>query len=218
MKKGINMDERERVKLEYVSLRQEIMNSINACDTYKIAMYTVTVALLSVAFAQGKAIFFLLPYVVIFAFQWAISAKNENNVVLAAYIAVFLEEGQGWESNNLELKEKMHNNKTKKLTTPKIINRLIGRISSAQLGFLCSLLCCIYSIPPFFKAVQINECVLPGACVILSVALYVGIRIQTEDVLKLWKKKNEYIKNLRGADNLRSVNEQSRADELISVS
>lgn len=212
------MDERERVKLEYASLRQEILNSINACDTYKIAMYTVTVALLSVAFEQGKAILFLLPYVVIFAFQWAISAKNENNVVLAAYIAVFLEQGQGWESNNLELKVKMHNNKTKKVTTPKIINRLIGRISSAQLGFLCSLLCCIYSIPPFYKTVRINECVLPGACVILSIALYVGIRIKTEDVLKLWKKKNEYIKNLRAADNLSRVNEQSRADELVSVS
>ena len=212
------MDERERVKLEYASLRQEILNSINACDTYKIAMYTVTVSLLCVAFAQGKAILFFLLYVVIFAFQWAISAKNENNVVLAAYIAVFLEQGQGWESNNLELKVKMHKNKTKKVATPKIINRLIGRISSAQLGFLCSLLCCIYSIPPFYKAVQINDCVLPGACVILSIALYVGIRIKTEDVLNLWKKKNEYIKNLGADDNLSKVNEQSRADDLVSAS
>ena len=205
------MDERERVNLEYASLRQEILNSINACDTYKIAMYTITVALLGVAFTQEKPFLFLLPYVVIYAFQWAISSKNENNVVLASYIAVFLEDGQGWESNNFKLKTVMHKNKTKKATTPQIVNRLIGRISSAQLGFLCSILCCIYSISLFINAVQIDEYILPGVCVILSVVLYVGIRIQTRDVLKLWKKKNEYISNLI------EQKERLEKDDLVSV-
>ena len=181
---------------EYSTLRQEILDSINTRDNYIIAMYTITVAILCIAFELQNPILFLVPYVVLFAFQNSIASKNENMITLAAYISVYLEDGQGWESKNIDLKKIMHEGIPVK--RPRSIwSRLIGRISSVQLGLLCSISCIVYSMLKVLVASQLLELIAPGICIVLSIVLYILIRIQTKDVLKLGKQKKGYIENLQ---------------------
>ena len=123
---------------EYESLRQEILDLITAKDNFIIAMYTITTAILCFAFELENPVLFLVPYIVLFAFQYNISAKNESMVILAAYIAVCLEEGQGWESQNQKYRDAMRNGVT--FHKPESIWKiLVGRLGSAQLGLLCSM-------------------------------------------------------------------------------
>ena len=180
---------------EYMTLRQEILNSINPCDTYKIAMYTITVAILGVAFSVKEPLLFMLPYIALPSFQWSINKRNENNITIAAYIAVFLEKDNGWESNNAELKKVMRLNGN--FRTPKpILSRLIGRIGSAQIGLVCSLLCILYSGLDLYEFTN-GHIIKFSICVVLSVTLYISIRVITKDVLKLGKRKEKYIENLK---------------------
>lgn len=181
---------------EYDSLRQEILNSIAACDNYKIAMYTVTTAILCVAFELENPILFLMPYIVLFAFQWSISKKNENNIVIGAYIAVYLEDSSGWESNNIQLKRTMRRGNLYQTPTS-FVSRLIGRISSAQLGALCSILSIIYSV--LKMSCTTPKEFLPWTCIVLSVVLYILIALQTKDIFNLGSRKAAYIANLREA-------------------
>ncbi len=198
------MENNERTKLEYSSLRQEILNSINICDTYKIAMYTVTVAIIAIAFSQKNPILFLLPYTAILAFQQAISKKNENTIVIGAYISVFLERGNGWESENIELKKIMHDNEWDKTSKPKkpsrhnvrLIDKLFGRISSCQLGLLCSTLCLVYALIELWSAKSFIDYVRPSIAIVFAIVLYICIYEQTKKVLILGEKKQQYIANL----------------------
>lgn len=183
---------------EYATLRQEILDSIAAKDNYIIAMYTITTAVLCVAFELQNPILFLIPYVILFAFQNAIATKNENMIAIAAYIAVCLEKGSGWESNNIKLKGVMQKGiPYKRLTS--IWKFLIGRISSVQLGMLCSVSCTVIAIIDILAAEQICEMIESGAYIILSAVLYILIRIQTKNVLSLKDRREAYIKNLQEA-------------------
>lgn len=181
---------------EYSTLRQEILDSITARDNYIIAMYTITVAILCVAFEFQNPMLFLIPYVVLFAFQNSIASKNENMITLATYIAVYLEDGQGWESNNIDFKGIMQEGVAYKRPNS-IWKYLIGRIGSVQLGMLCSVSCTIYAVIQVVEAKQVCEVVEPGICIGLSVILYILIRVQTKDVLKLGKRRKGYIENLQ---------------------
>ena len=58
---------------EYGALRQEILDSINARDNYIVGMYTITSAILCVAFELQNPILFLVAYNVSYAFQYWIS-------------------------------------------------------------------------------------------------------------------------------------------------
>ena len=183
---------------EYATLRQEILDSITSRDNYIMAMYTITTAVLCVAFELQNPILFLIPYVILFAFQNAIASKNENMIVLATYIAVWLEDGNGWESMNIDLKNIMHEGIT--FNRPRSIwSRLVGRIGSVQLGILCSVSCIVYAVPEVMTATQIDEIIEPGICAVLAFVLYILIRVQTRDVLKLSERKKSYIKNLHKA-------------------
>lgn len=181
---------------EYATLRQEILDSITARDNYIIAMYTITTAVLCLAFELHNSILFLIPYIILFAFQNSIVSKNENMIVLATYIAVYLEEGNGWESRNIDLKNIMHEGVPFK--RPRSIwNCLSGRIGSVQLGLLCSISCIVYAVSAILSATQVNEVIEPGISIALSIILYILIRVQTKDVLKLGKRRKAYIENLQ---------------------
>lgn len=181
---------------EYSTLRQEILDSITARDNYIIAMYTITTAILCVAFELQNPILFLLTYIILFAFQNSIASKNENMIVLAAYISVYLEEGTGWESQNIALKDIMHEGAP--FRRPRSIwSRLMGRIGSVQLGLLCSISCIVYAVVELLNVSQIVETIESATCIVLAIILYVVIRIRTKDVLKLSKRRKVYIENLQ---------------------
>ena len=183
---------------EYSSLRQEILDSITSRDNYIMAMYSITAAGLCVAFELQNPILFLIPYIILFAFQNTITSKNENMIVLAAYIAVYLEEGNGWESRNTEIKKIMHEGIPFKRANS-VWKFLVGRIGSVQLGMLCSISCITYSVINICSATQINKIIESSIYIALSVILYVLIRVQTRNALKLGIRMKIYIENLKKA-------------------
>lgn len=183
---------------EYSSLRQEILDSITSRDNYIMAMYSITAAALCVAFELQNPILFLIPYIILFAFQNTITSKNENMIVLAAYIAVYLEEGCGWESRNAEIKKIMHEGIPFKRANS-VWKFLVGRIGSVQLGMLCSVSCVAYSVVNICSAIQVNMMIESGVYIALSIILYVLIRVQTRNALKLGSRRKTYIENLKKA-------------------
>ena len=197
---------------EYSTLRAEILNSIVAVDNYKVAMYATTAAIWAVAFPLSNPILFLLPYVALFAFQQSISAKNENMIIMAAYIAVYLEEGDGWENDNAKLISIMTQNRSHR-KSERIVQNFLGRISSVQLGTLCSILSVIYSVAEIIAAGLTVGSTIPCICILFSIILYIIIRIQTNDISKLSKRREEYISNLRA----HKEKMQAKEAELISV-
>lgn len=197
---------------EYSTLRAEILNSIVAVDNYKVAMYATTAAIWAVAFPLANPILFLLPYVALFAFQQSISAKNENMIIMAAYISVYLEDGNGWENENASLVDIMRHNSSYR-QPKRIVRYFLGRISSVQLGMLCSILSMIYSVAEIIVMGISAESIIPCICIVFSIILYIIIRIQTKDVLRLSRRREEYISNLRA----HKEKMQAQEAELISV-
>lgn len=183
---------------EYSSLRQEILDSITSRDNYIMAMYSITAAGLCVAFELQNPILFLIPYIILFAFQNTITSKNENMIVLAAYIAVYLEEGNGWESRNTEIKKIMHEGIPFKRANS-VWKFLVGRIGSVQLGMLCSISCIAYSVGNILVPTHINNTIESASYIAVSIILYVLIRVQTKDALKLGSRRKTYIENLKKA-------------------
>lgn len=195
---------------EYGALRQEILDSINARDNYIVGMYTITIAILCVAFELQNPILFLMPYIVIYAFQYWISVKSENMIVIGAYIAVYLEDGSGWEYNNAKLKKIMHKDIPYK-RVDSVWKFLVGRIGSVQLGMLCSVSCIGYAVSAIMKASSQRDLIAPGIYIALSLILYILIRIQTRNVLKTGERKKAYEANLRAAK------ETEEEKELVSA-
>lgn len=131
---------------EYTSLRSEIISLVEIQYNYILAMYTISIAIISLAIQQQNEWIFLLPYIILFSFQRVITAKRFIMLRIAAYIAVFLDEEFGWEKNYNDIVDntlKKHNRK-KKFTW--LQNVLTGRISSLQLGAVCSVGCIIVCI------------------------------------------------------------------------
>ena len=87
-------------------------------------------------------------------------------IVLGSYIAVFLEEGDGWESNNFDLKNVMQT--SKEFPRPKgIMAAILGRVGSRQLGLWCSLSCVIYSIAELVELIVPCDAISPTICISL---------------------------------------------------
>ena len=128
---------------EYMSLRAEIISLVEIQYNYIVTMYTITIAIISLAIQQKNEWLFLLPYIILISFQRVISAKRNVMLRIAAYIAVFLDGDIGWEKNYNEIVNhtlNKHNN-TEKFS--KLKNVLSGRISSLQLGVVCSAGCIV---------------------------------------------------------------------------
>lgn len=183
-------------KEEYNSLRTEIIELVNIQNNYIIAMYTITIAILSLAIQQENEWLFLLPYIILFSFQRIISAKNDGMLRIAAYIAVFLDENIGWEKNyNQIIKATRIANHDK---FSKFMNVISGRISSMQLGVVCSLGCAIMCIKNI--GFSINEWsnlnfweMLP---MVIGLFLFGGLREWCKGALQNIGVRDEYIKNL----------------------
>ena len=152
---------------EYTSLRQEILDAINACDAYNIAMYTITITILGVALETNNPLLFLLPYVVLFPFQRAINKKKDSTIRLGAYISVFYESGDGWESRAMFYNAAM-NRGVNKPKGESLLNRIAGRIGSFQLAMLCSALCMITSAFQFFSSASRAKQIVYIVCFALS--------------------------------------------------
>ncbi len=184
---------------EYTSLRQELLDSINACDVYNVAMYTITITALGAAFTLNNPPLFLLPYIVLFPFQRVINKKKDATIRLGAYISVYHECGEGWESNAFKYNAAMN----KGVVKPKnesLLNKYAGRIGSVQLAILCSILCMIFSAMQLLKSVIWIEKAIPIVCLVLSPLLAYLAWKHNQWNKKLGSTKTAYIKQLKEMD------------------
>ncbi|NOZ82451.1 MAG: hypothetical protein GXN98_01330 [Euryarchaeota archaeon] len=95
--------ERER---EYESLRAEINQNSQITSTVFIASITVTASLLGYGLNAGSGLVLLSPLAILIPSIFFITSQLESTTRIAAYIAVFLEEGKGWESRWFELRRR----------------------------------------------------------------------------------------------------------------
>lgn len=87
-------------KEEYLFLREEIMKNNSAAESYRNVMYTVTIALVTIAFSQKEPLLFLLPLCIILPAYKIIIDKLLGMCRIAAYLIVFLEgKAFQWETN-----------------------------------------------------------------------------------------------------------------------
>lgn len=182
---------------EYTMLKQEIISLVEIQNAYIIAMYTITITILGVAFERKSQILFLLPYIILFSFQRIISAKRDGMLRIASYIAVYLEEGTGWESIYETISNRTIESINRKKVHSRIFNVLMGRLCSAQLGLLCSSASIIMhfynnkiKLLDFYN-VKIHEVLIP----LIAILLFVSLCYCTKDVFN--SKRQQYINNLQ---------------------
>lgn len=177
------------IDTEYSMLKQEILQLTSACDNLVIAMYTVTIAILAVAFETNNYNLFLLPFVVLFSFQGILNRKRAGIVRIVAYIVVYLEEEKGWESKGV-CKQKIGD---KRIKMNKMISFLFGRSSSAQLGLICCMFFGYFYIEERMFILNRKDIVL------LSIVflLWLGLLWMNRTVLFNVGNRNAYIKAFR---------------------
>jgi len=85
-------------------LREEIQNQGNKIHNLRNWLYTSFAAILTIAVSQDKLAFWFIPYVIIIP-MYILSLEYEKNMYrAAAYIKVFLEDGnKGWETRLYDL-------------------------------------------------------------------------------------------------------------------
>lgn len=186
---------------EYSSLRNEILGLINIQNSYIIAMYTITVTIFVFGIERKNEWIFLLPYIIFFSFQRIISAKNDAMVRIAAYISVYLEEGAGWESRYGKIVERttIKNNHGKKFS--KVKNILLGRISSMQLGLVCSvcsiIICICNNLDIWNQKQSFSVYLTTTIPIFTSVVLFSLLRMNCNNALTNMSKREIYIEQLK---------------------
>ena len=128
---------------QYAPLKSEMQEIVAIQSNYIIAMYTITVAIIGIGLQFDNVWLLLLPYIVLFSFQRIIQAKKDVMIRIAAYISVFLDGPDGFEKNYTKIVQKTTNRFSKKKPFSWFRNVVSGRISSLQLGALCTILCII---------------------------------------------------------------------------
>lgn len=86
---------------EYNTLRNEILNEMQMQTNLRIAMVTVSIAILSFAFESKSQTLFILNFIVIIMFRMLIHSKQFGVLKLSAYIIVRFERNSKnlkWES------------------------------------------------------------------------------------------------------------------------
>lgn len=208
---------------EYASLRSEIISLVDIQYNYILAMYTISVAIISLAIQQQNEWIFLLPYIILISFQRVISAKRNIMLRIAAYIAVFLDGDFGWEKNYNEITNNTLNKHNNKKKFSWIKNILSGRVSSVQLGIVCSVGCVIININHILeknnwdsiKSISINELrVVELLPTFLAFLLLVIIIHWSSGAVEAMKVREKYIDSLKQYKKNLEKNEKN--NELLS--
>lgn len=185
--------------VEYSTLKQELIHLDNKKGNLVIALYTITITIFIFSIQVGNEWFFLISYIILFAFQGQMIAIREGSVRIAAYMAVFLEEGDGWESNFNEIFAETCLRAEQKVTYSKIVDMLTGRIAVEQLGLYCSVasICmCVYNNGITFYGIGSAD-FFDALCICLAIFLFVLIKLWCRNASKTMSIRNKYIENLK---------------------
>lgn len=98
-------------QVEYETIREEILFSMQTVKSYRTLLYTIVIAALAFAFDKDVAILFLIPFCAIIPLYLLAMHQIDSTMRLGAYIYVFLEPGTDckWETRLLEY-DKLHKN------------------------------------------------------------------------------------------------------------
>lgn len=160
---------------EYTMLKQEIINTSDVIVNITITMYTISTAIFVFALEFNNCYAFLFPYVVLFPFQNMINRKRDGINRLAAYISVYIEEGNGWESKLSENIAVFRGLDKHKVIVNRIWNFIIGRTNSSQLGLISTIFFLYtYMQRVNMAALTIENYSLPILSVLLFIILFWG--------------------------------------------
>ncbi len=185
---------------EYSMLKQEIISTTDIISNITLAMYTITVSIIVLAFETENAVIFLAPYIVLYPFQNIINRKRDGINRIAAYIAVFLEKEKGWEGQYNQYYEVMRGYNKGLMLTRKVWNFIIGRTNSTQLGLLSTVLFNYF----YFKTVQIADIgIKDAALVATSILLFVVLAFENKIIISNKDIRTMYIEQLKLLKSLR---------------
>ena len=88
---------------DYDNLREEILYSRKAQDTFTMFLYTSVITILGFAFELQNLYLFLLPIIIIVPVAIKVADYRRTIAYIAAYMIVFLENDYNkWETDNFE--------------------------------------------------------------------------------------------------------------------
>ena len=175
---------------EYSMLKQEIISTTDIISNITLAMYTITVSIIVLAFETENAVIFLAPYIVLYPFQNIINRKRDGINRIAAYIAVFLEKEKGWEGQYNRYYEVMRGYNKGLMLTRKVWNFIIGRTNSTQLSLLSTAL-----FNYFYQIADIG--IKDAALVATSILLFVVLAFENKIIISNKDIRTMYIEQLK---------------------
>lgn len=191
-------------EVEYAALKQEILNLDTKKSNYVMAMYTIMITIFIFSLEVRNEWYFLITYIILFSFERQMLSIREGSIRIAAYIAVFLEEGKGWESNYEEIFNQTCIKSEHNVVHSKIVDMVTGRIAVTQLGLFCSVASIgmtIYTNKITFLSIGEAD-FFDGICICLSIVLFLLIRFWCSGASKTMGMRRKYIENLITYKNL----------------
>lgn len=191
--------EKMKKEVQYEVLKQEILNLDSKKANYVIAMYTITITVSIFSLEIRNEWYFLITYIILFAFERQILSIREGSIRIAAYMAVYLEEGEGWESNYKQIFEQTCVKSDQEVRYSKIVDILSGRIAVTQLGLFCSIASIgmsIYNNNITFQSIG-NANFFDALCICSSICLFALIKLWCKNATKTISIRDRYIENLK---------------------
>lgn len=186
-------------EIEYTMLKQEIINTSDIIVNITIAMYTTSIAIFVFAAEFNNCYAFLFPYIVLFSFQNMINRKRDGINRIAAYIAVYIEEGEGWESKLSENIVTFRGSDKRQIFINKIWNFMIGRTNASQIGLLST----VFFLYTYMQNVKICAITIENCSLIfLSIFLFFLLFWKNKRALSNMATRDLYILRLNRAKNL----------------
>lgn len=170
---------------EYLFLREEIIKNYSYIEKYRDIMYTVTLAILTIAFNQNEPLIFLLPLLIDIPIYKITIDKTLSICKNSMYLAVFLEgENFQWETKLYEYDKKFSHPKAKGNSVNVYLYSIIV-ISCAILSILHLNFCDIFSTHTLLRII----------CIIVSTVLSlvfikkwdINYEIEKEKCKKNWE-------------------------------
>lgn len=180
-------------EMEYTMLKQEIINTSDIIVNITIAMYTTSIVIFVFASEFNNCYAFLFPYIVLFPFQNMISRKRDGINRIAAYIAVYIEEGEDWESKLSQNIIAIRGLDKKQIFINRIWNFMVGRTNSSQIGLLAT----VFFLYIYMQNLQIEKMTIENYCLImLSIVLFLILFWKNKSALSNTATRDLYILRL----------------------
>lgn len=135
----MSKEEYTGLQMEYSTIRDEILHTIDSKDQYVIAMYTLSFTILGLYYTFYNLNLLFLELLILLIFQSYLSTKTMKIAKCGAYIKVNIESklyGMKWEHLNKMVDSKFRNRYMLSIGSHEVL-RLIRRHGSLILSIIC---------------------------------------------------------------------------------